>query len=61
VENDAEIQRVADSFELLCMFRPNSRIGLEFGDGMYLDFLIHQEAMAKGDFSKVYGVCPMLL
>ncbi|HEX4796607.1 MAG TPA: DUF1963 domain-containing protein [Humisphaera sp.] len=61
VKNDKEIQARADALQLLCMFRPNYGIDLEFGDGMYLDFLMHREDLAKRDFSNVYCNLPMLL
>jgi hypothetical protein len=61
LDNESQISALADSLQLLCMFRPNMNIDLEFGDGMYLDFLMHRSALAERDFSKVYCVLPMLL
>ncbi|HVT81211.1 MAG TPA: DUF1963 domain-containing protein [Phycisphaerae bacterium] len=61
VENDEKIQRIADSFHLLCMFRPDMLVGLYFGDGMYLDFLVKGESLRKRDFSGVKAACLMLL
>ena len=60
-ENNKRIRAAADALQLLFMFRPNGRIGLEFGDGMYLDFLMHRDALQRLDFSKVYCALPMLL
>jgi hypothetical protein len=61
VANEQKIQETADSFQLLSMIRPSMDIGLEFGDGMFMDFLIQRDALAKRDFSKTHCVCPMLL
>ncbi|HEX5244853.1 MAG TPA: DUF1963 domain-containing protein [Tepidisphaeraceae bacterium] len=60
-ENNKRIQAAADALQLLFMFRPDHGIGLDFGDGMYLDFLMHRDALEELDFSKVYCALPMLL
>lgn len=60
-ENNNKPQAVADELQLLFMFRPNSRIGLDFGDGMFLDFLMHREDLEMLDFTDVYCALPMLL
>ena len=59
--NESRIASAAASIRLLCMFRPNGDIGLEFGDGMFLDFLIHERALAERDFSRIECRLPMLL
>lgn len=60
-KNNKKIQAAADALQLLFMFRPNSRIRLDLGSGMYLDFLMHRDALSRLDFSKVYCALPMLL
>ena len=60
-ENESRIAAAAASIRLLCMFRPSMSLDLEFGDGMYLDFLIHDQALAEREFQNVYGRLPMLL
>ena len=59
--NAEKIRSIAESLVLLAMFRPSSEVGLEYGDGMYLDFMIDEGALAKRDFAKVHCACPMLL
>jgi hypothetical protein len=61
IENNDKIQAAADAVQLLCMFRPSMDVGLEFGDGMYLDLLMDRAALARRDFSDVQCICPMLL
>jgi len=60
-KNNKKIQAAADALQLLFMFRPNGRIGLDLGSGMYLDFLMHRDALERLDFSNVYCALPMLL
>jgi hypothetical protein len=60
LDNEQQIQAAADSFQLLCSFRNNYDI-LNLGDGMYLDFLMHREALRRRDFSGAHCAYPMLL
>lgn len=60
-KNQAKIAGAAASIRLLCMFRDSDHVGLDFGDGMFLDFLINESALAQRDFRNVRCRLPMLL
>lgn len=59
--NEETIAATAASIGLLCMFRPDWDLSLDFGDGMFLDFFIEAQALSRRDFSNVDCRLPMLL